>query len=79
MISCHQHDYIEIACLYRLLLRVKLKSGESIDGRALDTGSRGGREWLQLETVEGLRELDLDDLRRLEAIEDNPHFRHLDL
>jgi len=79
MISCHQHDYIEIACLYRLLLRVELKHGESLDGRARDTGSRGGREWLQLETGSGLRELDLADVHRITALDDNPHFRQLDL
>ncbi len=74
MISCHQHDYIEIACLYRLLLRLTLKSGESFDGRALDTGSRGGREWLQLETTDGLKEVDLDRVRRITALEDQRHF-----
>ncbi len=79
MISCHQHDYIEIACLYRLRLRVILVDGERIEGRARDTGSRAGREWLQLETGQGLHELDLERIRRLEALDGNPHFRALDL
>ena len=48
MISCHQHDYIEIACLYRLRLRLTLIDGVSLEGQALDTGSRQGREWLTL-------------------------------
>ena len=79
MISCHQHDYIEVACLYRLHLRVTLADGGSVEGVARDTGSRQGREWLQLETGDGLRELDLAGVRRLEAVEDNPHFNCIDL
>lgn len=78
MISCHQHDYIEIACLYRLRIRASLRDGTQMEGHARDTGSRAGREWLQLDTDQGLRELDLEQIRRLEALDDNPHFRTLD-
>ncbi|GIU24670.1 Rho-binding antiterminator [Shewanella schlegeliana] len=37
MISCNQYDYIEIVCLYRYPIALKLKSGETINGIALDT------------------------------------------
>lgn len=79
MISCHQHDYIEIACLYRLSLRLYLISGSSVEGRATDTGSKDGQEWIKMETLEGARTLNLDELKAIEAIDDNPHFHRVEL
>jgi Rho-binding antiterminator len=79
MISCHRHDYIEIACLYRLRLRLRLRSGAAIEGVAVDTGSRKGREWMRVETEAGTRDLDLEDLKEIEATVDNPHFQRIEL
>ena len=79
MISCHQHDYIEIACLYRLRLRLTLIDGVSLEGQALDTGSRQGREWLTLSIGDEEREIDLDRIRRITALDRNPHFQAIDL
>ncbi len=37
MIKCHEHDYIEITCLYQYPIRMELKSGEILQGIAIDT------------------------------------------
>lgn len=37
MISCEQYDYIEIVCLYHYPIELTMKSGERINGVALDT------------------------------------------
>jgi len=79
MISCHQHDYIEIACLYRLRLRLTLSDGESLEGRARDTGSRQGREWLKLALDGEEREIDLERVRLIEALDRNPYFQTVQL
>ena len=79
MISCHQHDYIEIACLYRLRLRLTLSGGEILEGRARDTGSRQGREWMRLGVGDKEREIDLEGIRRIEALDHNPHFQVIEL
>ena len=79
MISCHQHDYIEIACLYRLRLQLTLIDGETLEGIARDTGSRQGREWLTLSIGDEEHEIDLDRIRRITALDRNPHFETIDL
>ncbi|MCW1717776.1 Rho-binding antiterminator [Pseudoalteromonas sp. A3] len=37
MISCHQYDYIEIACMHHLRIELILKNGDSVCGVATDT------------------------------------------
>jgi Rho-binding antiterminator len=37
MMSCAQHDYIEIACLYLLKVELTLEGGLVLRGRAQDT------------------------------------------
>ena len=36
-ISCDLYDYIEIACLYKIPVRLELKDGSFIEGNADDT------------------------------------------
>ncbi len=71
MISCSEYDYIEIVCLYRYLVRLTMKTGEIIDGIALDTKSN---ERLLL-NINGLETLvDLNNISKLEVKVNNPHF-----
>lgn len=37
MISCEQHDYIEIVCTFNYPIKLMMKSGQVIEGIALDT------------------------------------------
>ena len=71
MISCSEYDYIEIVCLYRYRVRLTMKTGEIIDGIALDTKSN---ERLLL-NINGLETLvDLNNISKLEVKVNNPHF-----
>ena len=36
-LSCEQQDYIEIACLYRYRVRIRLADGNKLVGQAIDT------------------------------------------
>ena len=74
MISCAQYDYIEIVCTYHYHIKIHLKSGLTIQGRAIDTKYNESREeCLQLEVNGELILVVLDDIQRLEALDKNPH------
>ncbi len=78
MISCNDHDYIEIACLYRYPLRLLFKSGESIEGKALDTARNSDREECIKIDVDGEEKLIvLDQLEKMVACVENPHFQEV--
>lgn len=78
MISCDQHDYIEIVCLYKYPVRLTLRSGAEIEGRALDTQYNDNREHcikIQTDEVESLVCLDL--IRVMAVLADNPHLQRI--
>lgn len=75
MITCHQYDYIEIACMYRYQVRLTFKSGDHTDGIALDTAKNEAKqECLKLQTDHGQILVELEELEVLTAITPNPHF-----
>ena len=83
MISCNHYDYIEIACLYRLAVELRLESGQLQQGIAMDTGrNSNGEECLLLEDRQenGNGEnshthyVVLDQIKTMRALASNPHF-----
>jgi len=75
MISCEHHDYIEIACTYRYPLRLTMRSGEVLEGMALDTGLNKTRaECIKVDASGKNRLVVLDDILEMEARVKNPHF-----
>jgi Rho-binding antiterminator len=80
MISCNAYDYIEIACMYRLHIRLIAHSGEVYDGVALDTTrTDDNQEAILLEQVHGAIKIPLVQVHYLEAITHNPHFTKVDI
>ncbi|QEY16505.1 transcriptional regulator [Cellvibrio sp. KY-GH-1] len=78
MISCNQHDYIEIVCMYRYPVKLTLKSGEIIEGAAVDTVSDELREeCIKLATESGETLVVLNQLKQLEVTVENPHLKLL--
>ncbi|WP_107852695.1 Rho-binding antiterminator [Oceanimonas marisflavi] len=76
MMSCEQHDYIEIACLYRYTVTLTLVSGEQVSGVALDTARNEHRaECLKIRIGDEVRLLPLASLTRMTAAAGNPHFQ----
>lgn len=76
MMSCDQHDYIEIACTFRYPVRLTLKSGEIVEGKALDTQRNEARqECLKLSVAGEETLVVLDEISRMVACADNPHFQ----
>lgn len=80
-IPCSEYDYFEIACTYRMKVELYLKNGQSLSGIA--TGLNIERvkgiatEWLTLEAPEN--RVELTQIKRLSALEKNPHFSQIDL
>ena len=78
MISCDQHDYIEIACTFRYPLKLTLRSGAVIECVALDTELDDNRNECIKVDVKGAQSLIvLEDISVLEACVDNPHFHRV--
>ncbi len=75
MISCDQHDYIEIACTFSYPIKLTLRSGAVIEGVALDTELDENRNECIKVDVKGTESLIvLKDISVLEICVENPHF-----
>lgn len=80
MISCANHDYVEIACLYHLEVKLVLKNGQIIQGKASQTAYNENREeCIVLETGSGNETVVLDGLDFMVAVTKNPHFDRVEL
>lgn len=78
MISCNQHDYIEIVCVYHYPIQLTLKSGEVIQGVAIDTAQNENRnECIKIDTDGIQRLVVLDEIRLLEIKQENPHVQKI--
>lgn len=79
MISCNQHDYIEIVCMYHYPIKLTLKSGDIIEGIALDTQRNDQRDECIKIDIEGIEKLVvLEGIKMLEVTAGNPHFRFVE-
>jgi len=76
MISCNQHDYIEIVCMYRYPLKLTLKSGDIIEGIAADTQrNEQGVECIEVEIKRVAQLVVLEEIKVLEVEVENPHLQ----
>lgn len=76
MISCHQHDYIEIACLYHFAIKLTLKNGDVLAGTAIDTRYNSiNDECIKLNINGKVTFIELERLVSMAAITNNPHFK----
>jgi Rho-binding antiterminator len=76
MISCNQHDYIEIVCMYHYPIKLALKSGDIIQGVALDTQRNDQRDECIKMDIKGVRRLVvLQEIKILEVMVENPHLQ----
>ncbi len=75
-ISCDLHDYLEIACMYKYLVKLDLKGGRSLEGKAIDIVTTEGREYLVIENGQRHR-IDVASLLKLKVITPNATFREV--
>ena len=75
MLNCHLHDYIELACLYRLNVRLMPKAGDPVDGIAKDVVLNEDRQECLLIDIKGKECLIvLVELKSMQALQENSHF-----
>ena len=78
MITCHQSDYLEIACLYRIPIALTWADGRRMEGTPLDTGYNEQREECLLMDIGGNREwMVVEEAQGMTALAENPHFHEV--
>ena len=79
MLSCAIHDYIEIACLYHYRIQITLIDSETIQGEAMTTRiSTNKKEYLLIQHASAQQEIELDNIKSMQALTHNPHFDKID-
>lgn len=73
-ISCELHDYVEVVCMYSYQLKLTLKDGRIIEGKAVDiTNSPEKREYLMIDSGTQ-QQVDLTELAKMEVLTPNARF-----
>ncbi|MCE7913673.1 MAG: transcriptional regulator [Nitrosomonas sp. PRO4] len=76
-ISCELHDFVEVACMYRYLLKLSLKNNQVIEGKAIDiVNSPKGRECLLIDG-NPQQQVELTQLTKMEVLTPNAKFREV--
>ena len=78
MLKCDLHDYIEIVCLYHHPLKLTLRSGAVLTGRAITTRYDDQRqECLVIKQNDSEQQVVLEDIALLEVTVANPHLQQV--
>ena len=81
MISCSEYDAIEIVCMFKYPIEITKRSGDVIQGIALDTKLNEQREECIQLVVKGKPEqvelIVLTDILKLLVCVNNPHFQNV--
>ncbi|MDP2561763.1 Rho-binding antiterminator [Psychrobium sp. 1_MG-2023] len=81
MITCDQHDYVEIICMYKFRVKIVTLTRTVHQGTAIDTLlNKHRQECVLIETTKGHLEIPLDGIRYIDVyIKHEPvktiHFR----
>ncbi len=77
VIDCELHDFVEVACMYRYQLKLILKDGQVIEGKAIDIANTPDkRECLVIEN-DARQQVDLTLLAKMEVLTPNAKFREV--
>ncbi len=74
-LSCAVHDYLEVACLYGLKIRLWLEDGGLIEGTPRTTHTRADKsEWLAIDNEKTSVDIPLEKVVKFAAITKNRFF-----
>jgi len=77
LISCQVHDYIEIACLYGYRVKLILKDGCGLEGKAIDIfTSPEKREYLLIDNGRQ-QQVELNQIHKMEVLTAKAKFREV--
>lgn len=74
VISCELHDFVEVACMYKYQLKLTLKNGEVIEGKAIDILSLNQQERLVVDDSGEKKQVDLMVLAKMQVLTPNAKF-----
>lgn len=74
VIPCELHDFVEVACMYMYQLKLILKNGEVIEGKAIDIVSVDQQEMLVVDDGGEKRQIDLMALTKMQVLTPNAKF-----
>ena len=79
MISCAQHDYIEIVCMYQYPVLLVLRNGAQLRGTALDTEYNARREeCIKIKTDSVVDLVELSTVCSMRVTVNNPHVEFIE-
>ena len=73
-IACGLHSYFEIACMQQYPVCITRTNGDEISGKAITTQTQNQMEWLEIEGNGRIYWLRMDDIAKMQSLQDNPHF-----
>ncbi len=76
-ISCELHDYIEVVCMYGYQLKLILKNGQIIEGKAIDIiTATEQREYLVIDNG-AQQQIELTQLAKIRVITPHAKFNEI--
>lgn len=76
MISCHIHDYIEIACMYQIGIKLTLQDDSEFIGKGITTHYNNQKEeCMTIKTNSGTIDIVLTKIKTMTALDENSHFQ----
>lgn len=77
IIACALHDYMEIVCVYGYQVKLQLKNGHSLEGKAVDLVTNlDKREYLLIEGQQQIK-VELIDIKELQVLTANAKFQKI--
>ncbi|MBY0500190.1 MAG: Rho-binding antiterminator [Nitrosomonas sp.] len=76
-ISCEQHDFVEVACMYRYRLRLVLKNRLIIEGIAIDIVNSPEKQECLVIDNDSRVQIELTQLVSMEVLTPNAKFREV--
>jgi Rho-binding antiterminator len=78
-IACDVHDYVEVACLFGYDLRLQLRDGSIVMGKAMTTITRPDKtEVLQLRQGDSLANIPLHEAVHADVLTPNARFDQIE-
>ena len=74
VISCELHDFVEVVCMYNYRLKLILKDGQIIEGKAIDIVNTPERRECLVIDGDTRQQIDLTRLSKMEVLTPNAKF-----
>ena len=77
VISCELHDFVEVVCMYNYHLKLILKNGQIIEGKAIDIVNTPERRECLVIDGDTRQQIDLTRLSKMEVLTPNAKFHEV--